>query len=228
MVEKEGADQAGFGSFAGDEQPTKNKKKGDFKPTTANGYELGEVAFALQKCIRRGGEKGMEELAMYWALEMIASGYFDYCWRRMIIIASEDIGIADPFCAVMVGQLYENAKISLGNQKKNELNDQVEPLQQAILYMCRTQKTRYGDDFMCYVNTRRNRGWKPEIPDIALDMHTARGRAKGRGELYFCSEGSKVVPEVKIEGPNYLLRYCRLCASSSKCSKMREIEARGE
>ena len=193
---------------------SKKKSQGEFQLTTPNGYEFSEVASALQKCIRRGNE----ELAMYFAIEMIAGGYADYMWRRLTIIASEDIGIADPFCAVLINALRQNAEVSRGNAKKMELNDQLEPLQEAILYMCRTQKTRYGDDFMCYVNTRRNRGWKPEIPDEALDMHTKRGKLKGRGEINFCQEGAMLSNEAKIEGPNYWVKYCELCQSKSKCA----------
>lgn len=58
-------EQSGFGTFAGEGNQKTGKGKGDYKPTTKNGYELGEIASALQKCIRRGGEKGMEELAMF-------------------------------------------------------------------------------------------------------------------------------------------------------------------
>jgi replication-associated recombination protein RarA len=199
-------------------------KRSEYKVMTKNGYPLDEVVSALQKCVRRG----KEELAFFFAIEMIEGGYFDYCWRRLIIIASEDIGIADPFAAVLVGQLYENAKIALGNRKKTELNDQVEPLQQAILYMCRTQKSRYGDDFMGYVLSRRERGWKPEVPDVAVDMHTERGRKKGRGEIFFCQEGAEVSNEVKIEGPNYWGMYCEMCKNKVRCPVREKIEARGK
>jgi replication-associated recombination protein RarA len=106
----------------------------------------------LQKSIRRGNE----ELAMFFAVDMIAGGYVDYMWRRLTIIASEDIGIADPFCAVLINALSQNAEISRGNAKKTVRNDQLEPLQEAILYMCRTKKSRYGDDFLCYINARRD------------------------------------------------------------------------
>lgn len=189
----------------------------EFVPNTKNGYLLGEVTSALQKSIRRG----LEEEAMYWALEMLESGYRDYLWRRLIIITSEDIGIADPFAAILVGQLWENAQVALGKAKKDELNDQVEPLQEAILYMCRTHKTRYGDDFMNYVMKRRSDGWKPEIPDVALDMHTKRGREMGRGAMFFCKEGCKVSPEAKMEGPDYWAKYCSFCPHRNGCSVAR-------
>ena len=180
---------------------------------TTKGYPLDEVVSALQKCIRRG----KEELAMFFAIEMVASGYVDYLWRRLTIIASEDIGIADPFCAVLVNALRQNAEVARGSAAKTALNDQLEPLQQAILYMCRAKKTRYGDDFMCYINRKREQGWKPEIPDEAVDMHTKRGKAKGRGDVFFCQEGAQLSNEIKIEGKNYWAEYCELCGASTSC-----------
>lgn len=73
-----------------------------FKMKTKNGYNLDEVVSALQKSIRRG----LEEDAMYWALEMVDSGYIRYMWRRLLVIASEDIGPADPQTVILISSLY--------------------------------------------------------------------------------------------------------------------------
>ena len=213
------SEQIDFGSFVGEKQASGTKK--EFKPRTKS-YPLDEVVSALQKCIRRGEEA----LAMYFAVEMIEAGYMDYCWRRLIIIASEDIGIADPFASVLVGRMYENAQISLGKAKKAELNDQLEPLAQAVLYMCRTQKSRYCDDFLNYVMQQREAGWKPEIPDWAIDMHTERGRKLGRGGVYFCQTGWIVKPEVKIEGPDYWVLSCAGCKERARCSVKDQVAKR--
>jgi len=35
-----------------------------------------------------------------------------------------------------------------------------------------------------------------QIPDYALDMHTAEGRARGRGPRHFWTVGTKLVPEL--------------------------------
>lgn len=216
------SDQYEFGSFVvGPEKDAVTKK--EYKPRTKN-YQLDEVVSSLQKCIRRGDE----ELAMYFAVEMIEAGFMDYCWRRLIIIASEDIGIADPFAAILVGRLYENAQIALGKAKKNVLNDQLEPLQEAILYMCRTQKTRVGDNFMNHVLMKRERGWKPDIPDVALDGHTERGRKMGRGGHFFCTESGKISNEVKIEGKNYLRSVCGMCSAQARCPAKEHVASLGE
>jgi hypothetical protein len=66
----------------------------------------------MQKCIRRG----FEEEAQFWATELDLAGYGAYVWKRLRIIASEDIGLADPSLCVQV---------------RNEL---------AILFRCGTEK----------------------------------------------------------------------------------------
>ena len=59
--------------------------------TTEGGYLNSECTSAMQKCIRRG----LEEEALFWATELDFAGYGAYVWRRLQIIASEDIGLAD-------------------------------------------------------------------------------------------------------------------------------------
>ena len=213
MVET-GAEQSSM-LPSGDSTPRTSDKK-EFRwgaQTSKSGYRYDELASAIQKCIRRG----WEELAMFFAIDMVESGNVGYLWRRLTIMASEDIGIADPFAAVLVNALRSNAEVSRGAASKETLNDQLEPLAEVIMYLCRTKKSRVCDDFMCYVNRKRERGWKPEIPDVAIDMHTEAGRKKGRGELYFCQEGGVVSNEMKIDGPDYMAMYCEMCTSGTEC-----------
>ena len=44
-------------------------------------------------------------------------------------------------------------------------------------------------------------GYAPEIPDYALDMHTMKGKAMGRGLDHFRKEGAKLVPEPTADDP---------------------------
>jgi len=69
--------------------------------TTTLGYDFFEIASALQKEIRRGHE----EAAMYWALELTPK-YDDFLWRRLAIIASEDIGPADDAITILIDTLH--------------------------------------------------------------------------------------------------------------------------
>jgi replication-associated recombination protein RarA len=185
-----------------------------FEQRTNSGYPLDEVVSALQKCIRRG----LEQEALFWAYE-IGEGFDDYLWRRLLTIASEDIGIADNFAVVLVGQLYENSRVLI-EKRKNVLADRL-AIAHAVLYMCRTQKNRYVDDYANYVAMRKERGWRPEIPDVAVDQHTVRGRSLRRGEPFFCEHGSVVEPRVEIGGVDYWAEYCKMCSSRPICKVRR-------
>ena len=49
----------------------------------------------------------------------------------------------------------------------------------------------------------------PTIPDHALDMHTMKGNAMGRGLDHFRKEGARLVPEPTGDDP-YEAEACRL------------------
>jgi len=53
---------------------------------TKRGYSFPAVSSAMQKAVRRGDAK----LAGYWALELWASGFGQYVWRRLLTVSAED------------------------------------------------------------------------------------------------------------------------------------------
>ena len=53
---------------------------------TIRGYDFGEVSSAMQKAIRRGET----QYAGYWALELWASGFGNYVWKRLLTVSAED------------------------------------------------------------------------------------------------------------------------------------------
>jgi replication-associated recombination protein RarA len=71
---------------------------------TPGGYLAGEVSSALQKSIRRG----LEREAPYCATELDLAGFGNYVFKRLRIIAREDVEPADSMVAVQVRSLYEN------------------------------------------------------------------------------------------------------------------------
>ncbi len=157
---------------------------------TARGYNFFEVLSALQKEIRRGKEKE----ALYWAFELATSGFEVALWNRLEIIAHEDIGAGNwgviPFVDLCRRQ-YEGGRLPRGMVLAN-----------CILYMARSPKSRIGDEFPHVVMDQMARGeLRLEIPDYALDMHTRRGRAMGRGMAHFVSEGAKLEPMSDISNP---------------------------
>ncbi len=165
---------------------------------TKSGYALDEVVSGLQKCIRRG----LEEEAMYWALEMSDSGFGQYLWRRLMIIAAEDIGLAEPQALVVTTSGWIATKESTKSFTQAP-GMKIEFLGLVILHLCRCLKNREGDDFVCYVMERRKKGWRIEIPDYALDGHTDRGRKMGRGNEFWYQESCKLDRPVEVNGNVY-------------------------
>jgi replication-associated recombination protein RarA len=161
------------------------------KLQTKNGYDYGEVISSLQKCIRRG----LEEEAMYWAMEMMPRFHAAF-WRRLKVIVNEDIGLANPFAVVLVQTLHEQFNEQMADKKQKNC-----PLfiANAILFMCRGPKTRIADYFQTCVQHKAQQGFKVMIPDFALDKHTSGGKAKRRGWKHWFKEGCKLEGERQID-----------------------------
>lgn len=144
-----------------------------FELTTKNGYKLDQVVSALQKSIRRG----QEQRAVYWAYELFESGYIKYLWRRLSVIALEDISVADPFAAILVNSLAQSSERI--NQK-----DKIEVLHpgMAVIYLCRAKKSREVDYCLEIVEEQRKSGVKLDLDEHELDSHTDEGRRRLRAK----------------------------------------------
>jgi replication-associated recombination protein RarA len=158
------------------------KRSEDGPPPTRRGYELALVVSALQKAIRRGQEAD----AVFWVLEMDASGFTAYAWRRLAIVASEDVGLADPEAVLLVRALRDNW-IDAKAYDKRATGGLF--LVHATLTLSRARKSRIADNALVAIQADRERR---EIPDVALDVHTKAGRAMGRGWRHFIDESGLV------------------------------------
>ena len=69
-------------------------------PLTPKGYYLDEVISALQKEVRRGKEYE----AVFWAVEL-ESFNPKALWNRLKVIASEDVGVAEPHAPLIISAL---------------------------------------------------------------------------------------------------------------------------
>ncbi len=152
-------------------------------PPTRRGFGFEECARALQKCIRRG----QEEDALYWALELDASGYTAYVWRRLLVITSEDVGLAEPHMPATIHALHQNAlTLEAGARGRRQGVGRLQ-LVHAVLLLSRAKKSRIVDHAL--IAFAGDETVRP-VPDVALDKHCKRGRAMGRGREHFFSEGS--------------------------------------
>jgi replication-associated recombination protein RarA len=154
---------------------------------TKHGYDHYELLSALQKCIRRG----LEYEAAHFAVELEEFNP-TMLWNRLKIIASEDIGPANPMMPLLVDYLQkqyltEKSKLAESAYKLYLMN--------AVVCLCRSKKSRVTDDLQTVVYMERETGKLPPIPDYALDKHTARGKALGKGIEDFFTEGNKVANE---------------------------------
>ena len=161
---------------------------------TPGGYTCGEVSSAMQKCIRRG----LADDALFWATELDLAGFGEYVFKRLVIIASEDIGLADPQACVRVAALREAWR---DQRKKKDSRHAPERLflVQAVLDVARAPKSRMVDHalIVMYEGQREKR----PVPDFALDKHTARGRARKRTWKHFWEEGARLENRAPIDDP---------------------------
>jgi len=184
------------------------KKEGKVTKTL-NGYEVDEVVSALQKEIRRG----REEQAAWWTRELVLSGLDWRLWRRMKIIAVEDVWNYDAINIVM--NLEWAFRKMKGDSEKISGDAMLFPIKCAII-LARMKKDRTADDIICYFDDmqkklekmeQRGLDWKPEIPEYAKDVHTKAGRegktwAEGEAEFWF--ETSKLENESEEYNKKYL------------------------
>lgn len=151
---------------------------------TAGGISLDEAASALQKSIRRG----MELEALFFAQEL-ESRFANFLWKRLLVIAHEDVGIANPTAVPFVRACYNDYRLFI--DEFNEHNGLA--LVNAVLYLCRSPKSRIADHLYSIIYM------SPitfDVPDFAFDKHTRRGKAMGRGMDHFYEVGAVVVPDV--------------------------------
>jgi replication-associated recombination protein RarA len=161
-----------------------------FKVTTKSGHLLSEVASAFQKSIRRG----LEDEALHWGVELDVSNFGEYAWKRMRIMASEDVGLAEPHLPAAIHALYQNW---VDQRRKRDLKHGPERLFliHGILLLVRARKSRIVDHAL--ITYYGNHEVRP-IPDYALDKHTGAGRRMGRGVEHFFDVGIQLANKADL------------------------------
>lgn len=146
---------------------------GYYEPKLIDNWVWDEVASSLQKSIRRG----LEYDSCYFAFIFYKSGYGQYLWRRLAIICSEDIGNGDPQAVLVLNALKDNWNDLYKNNKDYSL-DKFLSFVHAILYLCRSRKSRENDNLANLIEEEYNSGKRLEIQNYCLDSHCDRGRKK--------------------------------------------------
>lgn len=169
-----------------------------YQRLTKKGYDFYEVASAFQKSIRRG----LLEDAMYWGIELYESSYAEYAWKRMVIMASEDVGLGEPSCIVQIMALKQSYDFL---ELRHDQGAKKLPFTQAVVVLVKSRKSRFIDHAIT-VYWQQNREEVKPIPDWAFDMHTRKGKAMGRGLSYFYKESCLIANANKVEGEEELER----------------------
>jgi len=176
-----------------------------YKMFTKRGYRLFDVVSALQKSIRRGDAK----TAGYFALEMEASGYVRYLWRRLFVISAEDIAgcVTQEVEALYNAFLHVNAKNKKLDRPEGRLF-----IAKAVILLAKAHKCRDADHLIIYVYDRKKiqkqevenllksvtESDRKEIPEYAYDCHTSKGKAMGKTkEDFLKSEFEALNPREK-------------------------------
>lgn len=157
---------------------------------TVHDLPADQVISALQKEIRRGNTENAALLA--YEMVLTSPELEDYLWKRLLVIAVEDVGFGDVMAPVLLNALHQAVlgfERSMGERKLFAIH--------AVRYLCGSRKDRTSDEMINWmIQGVASGALRPTIPDYALDMHTAAGQAMGRGRRYFFEVGAQLNPEL--------------------------------
>ena len=167
------------------------------RTTTEHGFAADEVISALQKCLRR--DMLDNALLLGWEMFLTSPEMEEKLWSRLCVIAVEDIGMGNVQAPVLVETLYQQHK-----RYDRPTGDRFLFAAHAIRVLAGSVKDRTSDDMVNWAMRGMQMGeLQPDIPDVALDMHTLRGQKMGRDYRFFMEEASRVVPEINDKDQRY-------------------------
>jgi replication-associated recombination protein RarA len=151
----------------------------------------------MQKAIRRA-DTGV---AGFFALELWASGYRDYVWKRLYTISAEDcFGIITK----EIEALWQGHE--LVNKNATEPKGRIF-VSKAVILLCECRKNRDADHLQNFIYDRRDvdiekwiedvRRYPIPIPPYTFDVHTRKGKKQGRTKIeFFREEYEALIPRV--------------------------------
>ena len=167
--------------------------------------EMGVWKSQLQKSVRRGDHLK----AMYYA-DRIASKSSWSAWHRLSVIAQEDCLSSQSVTAI--SELYRSFMQQRRDKRTDDKQlswDQRRGVVAAAFLLATGPKNRIADDFLWFLDEASKPDATDElkkrlneletIDDYAYDQHTVQGRRMGRGDRYFLTDSSKLLPTDKID-----------------------------
>jgi len=166
---------------------SKNYQSGDVwsRTTTVNGFAVDELRSVLQKSIRRG----LVEEAALAAYELFANGAEteEVLWRRLEIIATEDVGLGLRNAPAIIESLYQQATRML------DRGDRWIYCAHAVRLLATAPKDSMSMELAGWTKAVMDRGErKPVVEDFMVDLHTRRGADMGRTVAHWWNEGARL------------------------------------
>ena len=108
-----------------------------------------------------------------------------HLWRRLRIIAVEDIGMGLPLAPVLIEVLRRNFEAAPGGDWMMACH--------AVRVLASAAKDRTASEHSDWAATKVDRGEVlVQVPDYAYCVHTRAGQEKGRGLVQWWEHGARV------------------------------------
>ena len=154
--------------------------------TTVHGLPSDQVRSALHKHVRRG--RVVEAVAAAIELCRTDAEHEAEMWRRLQVLAAEDVGMGDPGAIAVVRACHESA-----DDTEPGSYDRMVFAAHAAGYLAGAPKDpTLGELMQVVLHTDR----APDIPPEALDVHTRAGQESGRTMEDWFVDANVLEPEV--------------------------------
>jgi replication-associated recombination protein RarA len=163
--------------------------------TSPRGIPVDQLVSVLQKEIRRGNVDN----AVLAAYEMLSTSEEagEHLWRRLKIIAVEDVGMGEPLSPLLINCLHDNYHALTGGER-------VMMAVHAVRLLAKAKKDRTSSEHSELARLLVERGEAVvSVPDYALCVHTRAGQEMGRGLIQWWENGAQVSNESETAEHRY-------------------------
>jgi replication-associated recombination protein RarA len=164
------------------------------KIMSPRGIPVDQLVSVLQKEIRRGHVDN----AVLAAYEMLSTSadVAEHLWRRLKIIAVEDVGMGEPLAPLLLNSLHENFRAIPDGATMMAVH--------AVRLLATASKDRTSAEHADLVAAKVERGeLVVTVPDYALCVHTRAGQEMGRGLTQWWENGAQVRHELETADHSY-------------------------
>ena len=166
------------------------------------GIPVDQLVSVLQKAIRRSrvDDAVLAAYEMHTTSPEVAA----HLWRRLRLIAVEDVGMGAPLAPVLLRELQDDYEASDGQDWMQVVH--------AVRYLATAPKDRTSSEHADLARTLVEAGQSVvTVPDHALCVHTRAGQEMGRGLLHWWHHGARVDPEAGTADHSYREALIRIC-----------------